>query len=55
MLFRSVNVESRPFGPRIMKEAAEGNLTLIASHGKVSVYKAHYKTHVRPEGVGETE
>jgi uncharacterized membrane protein len=50
-----INVESKPFGPRILKEAAEGNLTLIASHGKVNVYKAHYKTHIGPEGAGETE
>jgi hypothetical protein len=52
-----VNVESRPFGPRILKEAAEGNLTLLASHGPVNVYKAHYKnkTHVGSEGAGETE
>src|SRR5581483_10980518 len=45
-----INVESRPFGPRILKEAADGNLTLIATHGKVNVYKAHYKTRVGSEG-----
>lgn len=51
-----VNVKARPLGPRIVKEAEEGNLTLIASHGPVNVYKAHYKTRVGPEGgAGETE
>jgi hypothetical protein len=50
-----INIDTRPFGPRILKEAAEGNLTLVASHGSVNVYKAHYKTRVAPEGAGETE
>lgn len=39
-----VNVTSRPFGPRIIQEAAEGNLTLIASLEPVRLYKAHYKS-----------
>lgn len=49
------NVDVKPYGPRIVKEAEEGNLTLIASHGPVHVYKAHYKTHVAPERAGEAE
>ncbi|HEX4341291.1 MAG TPA: DUF2079 domain-containing protein [Polyangiaceae bacterium] len=50
-----VNVASRPFGPRIVEEAAEGNLTLVASHEPVRLYKAHYKTHVAaPDGASES-
>jgi uncharacterized membrane protein len=48
-----VNIASRPFGPRLLEEAAAGNLTQLESHGEVRLFKAHYKSKITKPGAGD--
>ena len=43
-----VNVDSRPYGRRLLEEAAAGDLTLMDSFDNIRLYKAHYKSRVKP-------
>ena len=53
--FVVVNVDVRPFGPRIVQEAQQGDLALVASHPPVNVYKTQYKTRGKKDATSEAE
>jgi hypothetical protein len=48
-----VNIVSRPFGRRLLEEAAAGNLTLLDSYDNVRLYKTHYKSRAAPAGAAD--